>query len=52
MLRMGRRMLAIGVTCGHNSLLPLDKATDSIEVRVRPLDALLPSRNPSGAGEN
>jgi FkbM family methyltransferase len=39
----GTAMLAIGATCGHNSLLPLDKATDSIEVRVRPLDALLPS---------
>ena len=39
----GTAMLSIGATCGHNSLLPLDKATDSIEVRVRPLDALLPS---------
>jgi FkbM family methyltransferase len=39
----GTAMLAIGATSGHNSLLPLDKATDSIEVRVRPLDALLPA---------
>jgi FkbM family methyltransferase len=39
----GTAMLAIGATCGHNSLLPLDKATDNIKVRVRPLDALLPS---------
>ena len=39
----GRANLAIGVTSGHNSLMPLSEATNSIEVRVRALDALLPA---------
>jgi FkbM family methyltransferase len=39
----GTAKLAIGVTSHHNSLLPLDEATNSVEVRVRPLDALVPA---------
>jgi FkbM family methyltransferase len=39
----GTAKLAIGVTSGHNSLLPLDEATNSVEVLVRPLDALVSS---------
>jgi FkbM family methyltransferase len=41
----GRAKLAIGVTSGHNSLLPLAEATDSVEVRIQPLDALVPAGN-------
>jgi FkbM family methyltransferase len=39
----GVGLLSIGATSGHNSLLPLEKTTGGVEVRLRPIDALLPS---------
>jgi FkbM family methyltransferase len=35
--------LSTVATSGHNSLLPLERATSRIEVEVRPLDSVLPS---------
>jgi FkbM family methyltransferase len=38
----GRSTLFFGVTTGHNSLIPIGETPDSVEVDVKPLDALLP----------
>jgi hypothetical protein len=36
-----KAVLSIGATSGHNSLLTLGKTTSTVEVEVRPLDAML-----------
>lgn len=37
----GRAMLGLSPVLSHNSLAPLDEATDHVEVAVRPLDAVV-----------
>ena len=38
----GRATLGLSPVLAHNSLVPLDEATDRVEVAVRPLDAVVP----------
>ena len=44
--RAGRQEFNIAPIRGHSSLLPLDGASERIEVDVRPLDALVPAGTP------
>lgn len=39
----GRAALGLSPVLSHNSLVPLDEATDHVEVAVRPLDAIVAS---------